>query len=166
MKTDTKDKIVEYITSRTRATPHDLVRAFNISQVAIHKHLKELVAIGRVKKVGRSPLVFYLATDKKQMNTRGNNTLDQATRKKLVQVLKDHGATKAALFGSYSRNEAKEGSDIDILVELPKEQSLLDYVDLKLKLEETAGKKVDLVEYTAIKPKIRDHILQNQVQIL
>lgn len=162
MRASTKDKIAEYIISRSRARPHDLVRAFNISQVAIHKHLKELVSAGRVKRVGKPPVSFYIATS----SSGETKSLDHETRKKLVQILRDHGATKAALFGSYSRSEAREDSDIDILVELPKEQSLLDYVDLKLNLEEASGKKVDLVEYTAIKPRIRDYILQDQIQIL
>ena len=36
------------------------------------------------------------------------------------QFIKDFGITKIGLFGSYARNEAKNDSDIDILIELKK----------------------------------------------
>ena len=71
-----------------------------------------------------------------------------------------------SLFGSYVRGEAKDDSDIDILVDLPEELSLFDVVDIQLKLEDVLGKKVDLVEYNSIKPRIRDQILNEQIPIL
>lgn len=59
----------------------------------------------------------------------------------------------------------KESSDIDILVEIEKDISLLDFVALKLELEETLGRKVDLVEFDTIKPRLRERILKEQVVI-
>ena len=47
----------------------------------------------------------------------------------------------------------KESSDIDILVEIEKDINLLDFVALKHELEETLGRKVDLVEFDTIKPE-------------
>ena len=55
---------------------------------------------------------------------------------------------------------------MDILVEFPKEKSLFDFIGLKLELEEMLQKKVDLVEYETIKPRLRQYILTEQVQIL
>jgi len=60
----------------------------------------------------------------------------------------------------------KEDSDIDILVELPKEKSLLDFVALKLELEETLGRKVDLVEYSTIHPLLKERVFREQVPVL
>lgn len=85
---------------------------------------------------------------------------------RIIQVLKRHNVKKAALFGSYVRGEAKEGSDIDILVELDEDVSLLDFAGIKLELEESTGKNVDLVEYETIKPLLRDRILKEQVVII
>jgi hypothetical protein len=85
---------------------------------------------------------------------------------RIIQVLKRHNVKKAALFGSYVRGEAKEGSDIDILVELDEDVSLLDFAGIKLELEEATGKKVDLVEYETIKPLLRDRILKEQVVLI
>ncbi len=70
------------------------------------------------------------------------------------------------LFGSYVRGEMKEDSDIDILVEIEKNISLLDFVGLKQEIEEALRKKVDLVEYGTIKPLLKERILSEQVRIL
>lgn len=60
----------------------------------------------------------------------------------------------------------KADSDIDILVEIGKDISLLDFVGLKLELEEALKNKVDLVEYKTIKPLLKERILKEQVMIL
>ncbi len=86
----------------------------------------------------------------------------QTIKKQIVPILKRQGVTKAALFGSVARGEAKKRGDIDILIKLKKGKSLFDFVGLKLELEEKLGKKVDLVEYAAIKPSLKDIILNEQ----
>ena len=88
--------------------------------------------------------------------------------KVIVTTLKKYGIKRAGIFGSYVRGEQKKGSDIDILIEIPKnfKFSLLDFVGLKLELEDVLGKKVDLVEYVTIKPRIRDTILNEEVRII
>ncbi len=88
-------------------------------------------------------------------------------KRKILPILKRFGVKKAALFGSVVRGEARSDSDIDILVEIERDDiSLLDFVGLKLDLEEALGKKVDLVEYKTIKPLLRERILSEQKVIL
>lgn len=87
-------------------------------------------------------------------------------KEKALPILKKAGVTRSSLFGSYVRGEEKEGSDIDILVDFPKGKSLFDFIGLQLKLEDTLHKKVDLGEYSTIKPRLRDYILKEAVQIL
>lgn len=87
-------------------------------------------------------------------------------KKKVLPILKEAGVKRSSLFGSYARGDQKKGSDIDILVELPKGKSLLDFVDLQLKLEGALGKKVDLGEYSTIKPRLKPYILNDQIQII
>ncbi|RLG67579.1 nucleotidyltransferase, partial [archaeon] len=55
---------------------------------------------------------------------------------------------KIGIFGSYLRGEAKESSDLDILVEFQPEAeiSLLDFVELENYLNDLLGVKIDLVE--------------------
>lgn len=66
---------------------------------------------------------------------------------------------KAFLFGSLSRNEATEESDIDILVELDYTQHIgLGFIDMKLDLERQLNKKIDLVSDNSISKHLRPFI--------
>jgi len=87
-------------------------------------------------------------------------------KRKILPVLHRYGVTKVGLFGSCIRDKMTPDSDIDILVEIEKDISLLDFVGLKLEIEEVLGRKVDLVEYDTIKPLLRERILKEQVIIL
>ncbi len=90
----------------------------------------------------------------------------QNIKKKIVPILKREEVTKAAIFGSFARGEEKKNSDIDILVEIKKDISLLDFIGIKLEIEEAVGRKVDLVEYDTIKPIIKKRILKEQLSII
>lgn len=88
-------------------------------------------------------------------------------KKKILPVLEKHNLKKAGVFGSVVSGELKEDSDVDILVEIERDDmSLLDFVGIKLELEEALGRKVDLVEYCMIKPLLRERILAEEVPIL
>ena len=88
-------------------------------------------------------------------------------KEKIVKILKENGVRKAGVFGSYARGEAKKNSDIDILIEFGDEKaSLLDFVRVKNELEDILGKKVDLVEYDAIKQRIKGKILREEITII
>lgn len=87
-------------------------------------------------------------------------------KRKILPILQQYGVKRVGLFGSCVRGEMREDSDIDILVEIEKDTSLLNFVGIKLEIEEALGKKVDLVEYNTIKPLLRERILNEQVTIL
>ena len=57
-----------------------------------------------------------------------------------------------AIFGSFSRKEQTESSDLDILVEF-KENIGIKFIDLADELEQLLGIKVDLVSKKGIKEK-------------
>ena len=90
----------------------------------------------------------------------------QEIKKKITHILKRYGVKRAAIFGSFARGETKKSSDIDILVKIEKDISLLDFIGLKLEIEEALGKKIDLVEYDTLKPFIRERALADQLPIL
>jgi len=73
--------------------------------------------------------------------------------------LREAGVKSLRLFGSMVRGEARDDSDIDILVEFSKPIGLLAFVRLKNRLSELLGRPVDLVTPEALKPLLRDHIL-------
>ena len=83
-----------------------------------------------------------------------------------IQPLKDKYKVKTiGVFGSYVREDQKEGSDVDILIEFEEPISLLEFMALERQLSKILGKKVDLVMKTALKPRIGRHILNEVVYI-
>lgn len=87
-------------------------------------------------------------------------------KKEIVPILQKADVKKAALFGSYVRGDHSKESDIDILVELPEEATLIDLVGVKQDMEEKLNKKVDVVTYNGISPLLRESILNNQYPLL
>ncbi|MCX6720843.1 MAG: nucleotidyltransferase family protein [Candidatus Staskawiczbacteria bacterium] len=88
-------------------------------------------------------------------------------KNKIKPILKRHDVKRASIFGSYARGEQKKKSDVDILIEYRNDdKSLFDLAELQIELEEKLKKKVDLGEYSNIRPQIKDRILNEQVFIL
>lgn len=87
-------------------------------------------------------------------------------KKDIIPILKKAGVLHSAIFGSLARNETTAHSDIDLLVKLKKGVGLFGFIDLKNQLEEILCKKVDLVEYGALKPRLKNKILKEQILIL
>lgn len=74
-------------------------------------------------------------------------------------LISRYGATNLAVFGSVARDEASEHSDVDLLVDLPEQTSLIDRADLKLALEELLQQKVDLIRRRNLKPELRERVI-------
>jgi len=98
--------------------------------------------------------------------TKPNKEIEKI-KSKITKVLKKNKVTKAGIFGSYSRGEQNKNSDIDIVVEInDNNMSLLGFIRLSRLLEELLKRKVDLVEYSAIKPRIKERILKEEIRII
>ena len=110
----------------------------------------------------------YLKYHKRRLHpsTRILSTAVVHIKKKTFPIFQRYGVKRAAIFGSYARGEMRRRSDVDLLVELDENMSLLDVAGLKLDLEEALGRKVDLVEYTMLKPLLRERILREQKILL
>lgn len=92
---------------------------------------------------------------------------------KIKEILKDqkeilsqkYGISEIGIFGSYIREEAKEGSDLDLLVQLNKRMGLIKFISIENYLSDLLGMKVDLVMKDVLKPAIGKHILNEVVYI-
>jgi uncharacterized protein len=69
----------------------------------------------------------------------------------IVDYFRKKPVMKAFLFGSFSRGDATEASDVDILVELDYTKHIgLGFISMKLELEERLQKKIDLITSNSI----------------
>ena len=94
---------------------------------------------------------------------------------RIVSILKEnkaelkekYGVKEIGIFGSYVRGKYKEKSDLDILVEFEEDAKigLLKFVNLENYLSDLIGVKVDLVEKSALKPRIGKNILREVITL-
>jgi uncharacterized protein len=79
----------------------------------------------------------------------------------LAEICRRYHVRELSLFGSVLRDDFREDSDVDVLVEYEPEArvSLFDMSDLNAELEQLVQRKVDLVEKPGLKPIIREHVL-------
>ena len=93
------------------------------------------------------------------------NSLEEV-KQLAIPILKAHKIKKAAVFGSFARGDFDDKSDVDILIEPPEGFSLFDLAGLHLDLEDTLGRKVDVVVYNSINPLIRDRVMREKKDII
>ena len=80
-------------------------------------------------------------------------------REEILQLAASRGVCNVRLFGSVARGEAKEDSDIDLLVDVESGRTLLDVVGLWLDLEMLLGRKVDLLTEGGVSRHLQESIL-------
>lgn len=156
------EKILEYITIHKKARVIDLHKTLGTSTVAIHKQLRKLIRLGKIKKVGVPPYVLYSSSDSNQKNL----IQLEKIKKRVFPILQNARVKKAALFGSYVRGDNTQKSDIDILIELPEEATLIDLVGIKLDIEDKLHKKVDVITFRSICPLIKESVLNSLYPVL
>ena len=66
-------------------------------------------------------------------------------KNKISPICKRYGIAKAYLFGSYSRNDAHENSDVDLYIEPGAVQDLFIMSELRLDIMDARGTEVDLI---------------------
>lgn len=90
----------------------------------------------------------------------------QQIKNKAVPILKKHGVLRSSIFGSFARGEAGGKSDIDILVEFKEPIGLIKFSMLQRKLEEALKRRVDLLTYRSVSPRLKNFIEKEEIPIL
>jgi predicted nucleotidyltransferase len=88
------------------------------------------------------------------------STLLQKHRDQILRIARSHGARRVRVFGSVARGEDRDGSDLDIVVDLEPGHDLLDIVAIKQDLEKLLGRHVDVVTEQALSSYVRDEVLR------
>jgi len=80
------------------------------------------------------------------------------------KILKKYKAKSISLFGSYVRNEQKEDSDVDLLVEF-KEATYHNFINLVFSLEILLKKEVNLIPEGSLSPYLEPYIKKEAEKI-
>lgn len=80
--------------------------------------------------------------------------------------MRQHGAERVCVFGSYARNEARPDSDLDLMVWFKEQKSLLGMIRIERELSALLGVKIDLLTEQAVSPYLIERIRQEMKVIL
>ena len=94
-------------------------------------------------------------------------------RDEILHALRSHkstlaerfGVTELALFGSFARGQAKEGSDVDILVGFDGPATSRSYFGVQFYIEDLLGRPVNLVTDKALRPEFRPFVEREAVDV-
>jgi predicted nucleotidyltransferase len=95
-------------------------------------------------------------------------TLDELRRSKRDEILRiaaTHGASNVRVFGSLARGEGSPTSDIDFLVDMDPDRSLMDLGGLLMDLQEMLPARVDVATEKMLRPKIRERAMRDAVPL-
>ncbi len=82
----------------------------------------------------------------------------------LAKLCREHHVRRLDLFGSRAKGTARDGSDVDLLVEFEPEHvpGLLGFLALQEELADLLGEEVNLVSSGGLSPYVRDKILASR----
>jgi predicted nucleotidyltransferase len=86
-------------------------------------------------------------------------------RSRILETASRYHATNIRVFGSVSRGEAREDSDIDLLVDFLPGTTLLDQVALIDALSTVLGRKVDIISERALNQHLRERVLRESIPL-
>jgi len=81
-------------------------------------------------------------------------------REEILKIAARHGARSIRVFGSAARGEADESSDIDLLIDMEPDRSLLDVTAFLADVRDLLGRRVDVVSEKGLYWLIRRRILK------
>ncbi len=84
----------------------------------------------------------------------------------ILPVLKRYLIKRAAIFGSLAKDNINSDSDVDLLIEPEEGFTIFKMLKLEEEISALIKRKVDLVEYSALKPSIRKEVLASAINIL
>lgn len=91
--------------------------------------------------------------------------LIEANRTALVALASRRGVTGVRVFGSMSRDDANDNSDVDLLVTLTPGTSALALGGLLLDAQELLGRRVDVVTEASLRPGLRARVLADAIPL-
>lgn len=93
------------------------------------------------------------------------NELLTTNRMKILEIATMHGAHCVRVFGSFAKDQECPQSDIDLLVDMDTDRSLIDIIAIKHEVEDLTNRSVDVVTEAALSPYLRNEVLAEAVML-
>jgi uncharacterized protein len=89
--------------------------------------------------------------------------LRRSNKEQILHLAASYGVHNVRIFGSLARGESSPSSDIDFLVDLDPDRTLMDLGGLLTGLQEILHVPVDIATERMLRPKVRDRALREAV---
>jgi len=131
MKTNTSNKIVDYIREKGQVSAHELVGFLSISPQVVFKQLRKLIDQNQLNKLGNPPKVFYILPSTQNISKdidinkplkehiTDRERFEKSIDNLVHQIVREIVPLRIILFGSGSTDNQNPESDIDVLVVVP-----------------------------------------------
>ena len=86
-------------------------------------------------------------------------------RAEVIGLVKEAGGSHVRVFGSVATGQDHDGSDIDLLIDLPPRMGLLKVARLERLVSEVVGIPVDIVPTDDLRPDFKDRVLGEAVAL-
>lgn len=93
------------------------------------------------------------------------HALIETHRDELLALARRRGVTGVRVFGSMSRDDSSESSDVDLLVTLAPGTSALALGGLVLDAQDLLGRRVDVVTEASLHPTLRERVVASAVPL-
>ena len=93
------------------------------------------------------------------------HVLIETHRAELLALARRRGVTGIRVFGSMSRGDSSDNSDVDLLVTLAPGTSALALGGLLLDAQELLGRRVDVVTEASLHPALRERVMASAVPL-
>ena len=93
------------------------------------------------------------------------HALIESHREQHLSLARRRGITSIRVFGSMARDEARDDSDVDLLVTLTPGRSALALGGLLVDAQELLGRQVDVLTEASLHPALRDRVLADAVAL-
>ena len=86
-------------------------------------------------------------------------------KKVVAEIAPKYNLKKVTLFGSRANGNFRDDSDVDLIVDFPKDSTLLNLISLKHKLEDIFGLSVDVISRGGIKGSLIENEIEKEIEI-
>lgn len=100
-----------------------------------------------------------------QPETEASLTALRNRRDAILEAARQRKATDIRVFGSLAKGDAHEESDVDFLVSMDPDATLVDLIGLEQDLEELLGREVDVVTEEEVRSRFQEEVQSTAVRL-
>lgn len=170
------DRLIRQARRAAGLSQADLARRARTSQSAVARYERavatpSLATLERLLRACGRPLQLTMSAPRqsssvaRRMTVSSGRRLLERNRRRLLAAARRNGARAVRLFGSAARGDESASSDVDLLVELEPDRTLLDLVAFQQDASDILGVRVDAATPEILRAGVRERVLAEAIPV-